>query len=52
MSGGPIPAPIAAHWDFIAAAYAVSAIALGALTIGVVASLMHWARRAREEETS
>ena len=50
MSGDPLPAPIPPHWDFIAAAYAISALALAALTIGVVVNLMRWAKAARDEE--
>ncbi len=46
MSQGPIPA----HWDFIAAAYAVTVIGLMVLTLGVALNLRRWAKRAREEE--
>ena len=42
-------APIPAHWDFIAAAYAVTIIGLFALTIVVVLNLVRWSKRARED---
>lgn len=40
------------HWEYIEAAFALSVVALGALTLWIYLNLKRWASRAKAEDKS